>query len=184
MRSIVRIYIRQFYRKCGYNFLIASLLTILIFVIWEKNSELQYRHIKAESFFDGPRKNVERIKIDWHDYKQIEEDKKRSGPGEQGKPATLPDNYDRDYVDDVIKANGYDGVLSDEISLNRSVADIRHEECKTMQYLADLPSVSVVIPFYDEHFSVLMRNVHSVLYRSPIHLIKEVIIVDDGSEKS
>lgn len=65
----------------------------------------------------------------------------------------------------------------------RSLPDIRHPGCRSRQYLAALPSVSVVVPFHNEHWSTLLRTAYSVLYRSPEHLIKEVFLVDDASTK-
>ena len=61
--------------------------------------------------------------------------------------------------------------------------DIRHPGCKTKLYHAALPTVSVVIPFYNEHWSTLLRTFHSVINRSPSKLLKEVILVDDASNK-
>jgi len=46
----------------------------------------------------------------------------------------------------------------------------------------DLPSVSVVVCFYNEAWSVLLRTVYSVLDRSPAQLIHEIILVDDYSD--
>ncbi len=36
--------------------------------------------------------------------------------------------------------------------------------------------------FFDEGWSVLLRTVHSVINTSPKELLKDIILVDDGSE--
>ena len=77
----------------------------------------------------------------------------------------------------------YLDICSDLISIERSVPDIRHPGCRSKLYHAQLPTVSVVIPFYNEHWTTLLRTFHSVINRSPDHLLKEVILVDDASNK-
>ncbi|ETN64529.1 n-acetylgalactosaminyltransferase [Anopheles darlingi] len=123
-------------------------------------------------------------KIDYNDYQQLALDRERVGPGEQGKAATLsPAESDSEQRKKLYLQNGFNALLSDKISINRSIADLRHPSCKLQQYFKHLPTASVVVPFYEEHWSTLLRTVHSVLNRSPSHLLKEVIIVDDGSTK-
>uniref|UniRef100_A0A158Q6R2 Polypeptide N-acetylgalactosaminyltransferase n=1 Tax=Elaeophora elaphi TaxID=1147741 RepID=A0A158Q6R2_9BILA len=101
--------------------------------------------------------------------------------GEMGEPVlvdkTLPE------VKAAMRDYGFNTYVSDMISLNRSIPDVRMDECKYWHYPEDLPTVSVVIAFHNEGWTPLLRTVHSVLLRSPPHLIKEVIMVDDFSDK-
>nr|XP_046265901.1 polypeptide N-acetylgalactosaminyltransferase 10-like [Scatophagus argus] len=117
---------------------------------------------------------------DWHDYDTIRKDSSRSGNGEQGKAFPLTD---ADRVDQAYRENGFNIYVSDRISLNRSVPDIRHPNCKQKLYAEKLPNTSIIIPFHNEGWSSLLRTVHSVLNRSPPQLIAEVILVDDFSDK-
>uniref|UniRef100_V5GSH4 Polypeptide N-acetylgalactosaminyltransferase-like 6 n=1 Tax=Anoplophora glabripennis TaxID=217634 RepID=V5GSH4_ANOGL len=125
---------------------------------------------------------VDNEKIDWHDYEKIKTDSLRTGPGEQGKPAYLSSSENQNY-DKLYKVNGFNAALSDKIALNRAVPDIRHSGCKSKKYLKHLPSVSVIVPFHNEHWTTLLRTATSVVNRSPDHLLKEVILVDDFSSK-
>ncbi|TMW45597.1 hypothetical protein DOY81_009322 [Sarcophaga bullata] len=106
---------------------------------------------------------------EWEDFEGLMTELQRMGMGEQGKK--------------VGQENGFNALLSDYISVNRSLADVENEGCLAKQYSAKLPTVSVVIPFYNEYFSVLIRTLYSIVRRSPKELLKEIIIVDDGSDR-
>ncbi|XP_056649199.1 N-acetylgalactosaminyltransferase 6-like isoform X1 [Diorhabda sublineata] len=125
---------------------------------------------------------VDNEKIDWHDYERIKRDASRTGRGEQGKAAYL-DNSETAQYDALYKVNGFNALLSDKIALDRAVPDIRHVGCKSKKYLKNLPTVSVIVPFHNEHWTTLLRTAVSVINRSPPHLLKEIILVDDFSSK-
>ena len=62
---------------------------------------------------------------DWHDWKFIEYEKSREGPGEQGKPYVLTDPDDIKLNQKLFNIEGLYVVVSDKISVNRSVPDTR-----------------------------------------------------------
>lgn len=49
--------------------------------------------------------------------------------------------------------------------------------------LGNLPKTSIIIVFYNEAWSTLLRTVYSVIDRSPIQLLEEIILVDDNSDR-
>lgn len=102
--------------------------------------------------------------------------------GEHGRPAFLSPSLDT-RKEKLYQVNGFNAALSDEISMNRSVPDIRHPDCKKKKYLKNLDPVSVIVSFHNEHFSTLLRTCWSVINRSPPSLLEEIILVDDASTK-
>ncbi|XP_063986785.1 N-acetylgalactosaminyltransferase 7 [Diachasmimorpha longicaudata] len=108
--------------------------------------------------------------------------KPRKGPGEGGKPHVLRDDQQND-VQQSESDYGMNMVCSDEISLDRSIPDMRPGECKHWDYPEELPKTSVIIVFHNEGWSVLLRTVHSVINRTPPQFLEEVLLVDDFSDK-
>lgn len=77
---------------------------------------------------------------------------------------------------------GINVALSNKISYNRTPPDVRNYACHSVHYdVPKLPTASVIIIFYEEPYSVLLRTVHSVLNTAPSMLLKEIILVDDFS---
>lgn len=65
---------------------------------------------------------------DWHDYATMEADRQRSGLGEHGLPAKIEDPAEEEKEQLEYRKNGFNGLISDRISVNRSVPDVRREE--------------------------------------------------------
>uniref|UniRef100_A0A8C6ZIM5 Polypeptide N-acetylgalactosaminyltransferase n=1 Tax=Nothoprocta perdicaria TaxID=30464 RepID=A0A8C6ZIM5_NOTPE len=106
-------------------------------------------------------------------------------PGEWGKAARLPlSGRERKREEELLESYAINVHLSDRISLHRHIEDNRMAACRAKSYsYRRLPTTSVVIAFYNEAWSTLLRTVHSVLETSPSVLLKEIILVDDLSDK-
>nr|XP_048699348.1 polypeptide N-acetylgalactosaminyltransferase 14 isoform X3 [Caretta caretta] len=70
---------------------------------------------------------------------------------------------------------------SERIPSDRAIRDTRHYRCTTLHYRLDLPSTSIIITFHNEARSTLLRTIRSVLNRTPVYLVHEIILVDDFS---
>ena len=88
--------------------------------------EEDFEYSEPYSSFFKQKHNVLMSKIDWHDHEQMAADKAKVGPGEQGKAFKLTDPKDIEINTQLLRVNGYYARASDIISVNRSVADIRH----------------------------------------------------------
>ncbi|XP_029614875.1 polypeptide N-acetylgalactosaminyltransferase 18 isoform X2 [Salmo trutta] len=79
---------------------------------------------------------------------------------------------------------GYNGYLSDRLSLTRPIPDLRPDGCRNMSYPSNLPQVSIIFIFVNEALSVILRSIHTAMNRTPSHLLKEIILVDDNSNNA
>lgn len=89
---------------------------------------------------------------------------------------------EKHIFDEGIKLNAFNRYASDHIPINRTLPDVRIEGCKSETYPGLYFTTSVIICFHNEAWSVLLRSVYSILNRSPTHLLKEIILVDDFSD--
>ncbi|KAL7865374.1 hypothetical protein SRHO_G00106210 [Serrasalmus rhombeus] len=102
--------------------------------------------------------------------------------GQFGHAAVVP--LDRQEESRRRWSEGYFNVfLSEQIPVDRAIPDTRPPACSENLVHDHLPTTSVIFCFVDEVWSTLLRSVHSVLNRSPPHLLKEVLLVDDCSTK-
>lgn len=76
---------------------------------------------------------------------------------------------------------GYNVFLSDQLPLDRELPDTRDKGCLKKTYPKDLPSIGVVLIYLNEALSILKRAIRSIVNRTPKHLLKEIILVDDNS---
>jgi polypeptide N-acetylgalactosaminyltransferase len=109
-----------------------------------------------------------------------------NGPGEMGKAFEVdkdkltPD--ERKKYDDGFQKNAFNGYISDLISVHRSLPDVRDPGCRKIEYKSLIATASIVMCFHNEAWSVLLRSIHSIIDRTPSHLLKEIILVDDFSD--
>ncbi|KPP78842.1 Polypeptide N-acetylgalactosaminyltransferase 13-like [Scleropages formosus] len=106
----------------------------------------------------------------------------QEGPGEMGKPVVIP-KENQEKMKELFKINQFNLMASDMIALNRSLPDVRLDGCKAKVYPDDLPNTSIVIVFHNEAWSTLLRTIHSAINRSPRHLLLEILLVDDASDR-
>lgn len=104
------------------------LLAMLFFIIINKHAVLKEKRL-LEQNSETLKKiypsalNYERK--DWRDWKFFEYEKTLEGPGEQGREFILTDPDDIARNEKIFKDNGLYGVVSDIISVNRSIPDTR-----------------------------------------------------------
>ncbi|KAM6177803.1 polypeptide N-acetylgalactosaminyltransferase 5 [Rhynchocyon petersi] len=103
-------------------------------------------------------------------------------PGQFGRPVAVPRGKEKE-AERRWKEGNFNVYLSDLIPVDRAIEDTRPTGCAEQLVHNNLPTTSVIMCFVDEVWSTLLRSVHSVLNRSPPHLIKEILLVDDFSTK-
>ncbi|XP_066144540.1 polypeptide N-acetylgalactosaminyltransferase 1-like [Euwallacea fornicatus] len=101
------------------------------------------------------------------------------GLGDNGEPAYL-DGEDLIAGERALKKLALNTVLSNRMPLDRKLRDPRNSKCKELKYSPTIKA-SVIVIFYNELMSVILRTVWSVLLQTPSQLLEEIILVDDCS---
>ncbi|KRZ45695.1 Polypeptide N-acetylgalactosaminyltransferase 3 [Trichinella pseudospiralis] len=107
---------------------------------------------------------------------------KSTGAGEMGSPVIIQSSMQSE-VKARFKENQFNVVASERISLNRTLPDYRSSACRSIKYEKISLKTSIVIVFHNEAWSTLLRTVQSVINRSSVDYLEEIILVDDASEK-
>ncbi|XP_067632156.1 polypeptide N-acetylgalactosaminyltransferase 3 [Eurosta solidaginis] len=106
------------------------------------------------------------------------------GEGAEGRPVVVPAR-ESFRMQRFFRLNSFNILASDRIPLNRTLKDYRIGECRDKKYvITEMPTTTVIIVFHNEAWSVLLRTITSVINRSPRKLLKEIILVDDASDRT
>lgn len=109
-----------------------------------------------------------------------------SNPGHMGKPVILPSDLPVDLQEKInksIEIYSFNEFVSTLVPLYRELPDIRPDHCRQLQYSPNLPVTSVIMIFHNEPFTMIMRSVFAVFKRTPEHLLGEIVLVDDCSDR-
>lgn len=177
-----------------FNFLKLLVISLIAFAwiyslnyhekIYQKLQRFDYLNDVNDVKADENKFDKEFIEID-PAYKKYIKELGLKDPGENGEGVVLPENISdeiKQKVQEGYDRHGFNAFVSNLISLNRKVPDPRNEICRQKVY-KNLPKCSIVIPFYNEEWTLLMRTIHSILNRSPHDLIEEILLADDASDR-
>ncbi|XP_005797368.1 polypeptide N-acetylgalactosaminyltransferase 4-like [Xiphophorus maculatus] len=108
-----------------------------------------------------------------------------NAPGEWGRATHLNlSPEEKKQEEESVERYAINIYVSDKISLHRHIQDHRMNECRAKKFdYRHLPTTSVIIAFYNEAWSTLLRTIHSVLETTPAILLKEIILIDDFSDR-
>lgn len=103
--------------------------------------------------------------------------------GQNGEGVLIPAK-EFPVMQQLFQINRFNLMASDRMPLNRSLPDYRRKQCiARYKNIKRLPTTSVIIVFHNEAWSTLLRTVYSVINRSPRHLLAEILLVDDDSDR-
>lgn len=153
-------------------FFIAIIIVSLIFIYLKMKIPNDIELENRQKFVNTENNVFEQKLREW-------EGKIIPGLGDNGETAFL-DGQDALDGEKALKKFALNTVLSDRMPLDRKLRDPRNNKCKSLNYSPKLKA-SIVVIFYNELMSVILRTVWSVLLQTPSHLLQEIILVDDCS---
>lgn len=107
-----------------------------------------------------------------------------TNPGHLGAGVTLPKTLPRDIELMVNRSRNLYQInefITTLVPLDRELPDYRTPYCKGKKYSEKLPVASVIMVFHNEPLAMILRTVYSVLNRTPPHLLREIVLIDDCS---
>lgn len=163
-------------------FSIAAIFILLSRTIRTNSSESSNTSLLSELKHPQKTSVIEINAKDWQMFHSLNPVMK--GWGEKGLAVKLEKSEDKDKAKELFKTGAFDVFISDRISPNRSLPDPRPYECSKLVYsLKSLGTASIVMIYTNEIWSALIRTIWSVWNRTPDILLKEIILVDDFSDK-
>ncbi|CAO1306249.1 unnamed protein product [Diamesa serratosioi] len=150
-------------------------------IVDEEEIDTNLNNIDGDSDIKGISKTYRSVELKrWRPAPTVKENPGK--PGEMGKPVKMRSSQ-QEEMKEKFKENQFNLMASDMIWFNRSLADVRHKDCRPKTYPNKLPTTSIVIVFHNEAWTTLLRTIWSVINRSPRPLLQEIILVDDASER-
>lgn len=101
--------------------------------------------------------------------------------GENGSAFIPIDDDEFKIIKKMHEIHNYNWYASENISVHRTLPDIRFPKCHQIKYPERLPKVSIIIIFHNEAWSLVTRTIFSIIDNSPPELLHEIILVDDVS---
>lgn len=132
--------------------------------------------VPQRPIFKDPKVNIYDLEI----AADLRKQEKNLGKG--GKAVKLV-GKELEKAEEIMKKEAFNLLVSDRIPYNRTLVDMRDPMCKGLTYDTILPSASVIIIFTNEAWSPLIRTIWSVINRSPAKYLKEILLIDDFSDR-
>uniref|UniRef100_UPI00358E5217 polypeptide N-acetylgalactosaminyltransferase 11 n=1 Tax=Myxine glutinosa TaxID=7769 RepID=UPI00358E5217 len=177
------------HRYFCYGLLCASLVWALLLLLFLQLSvdrlpagtglhrRLEHMSIHDNSLVLSP---VRKPAIQWNTHSVEKE--KLAGAGQLSSELGMIYSVDdQDVRDFGYQRHAFNLLISNRLGVLRPIPDTRHPRCADKEYPSPLPQTSVVICFYNEAQSTLLRTVHTLLARTPAPLLHEILLVDDAS---